>query len=171
MGADPPPRTVKNLTIWEWVAFPFSSGTSQSRNQTRVSCIAGRVFTNWAMREALCIKYSPASWVLLYPRFCIWGVNQPQMLSMHACMLSCSVVSDFLRPCELYTTKLLHPWNFPDKNTGAGCYFFLLAIFPTQGLNPCLLHLLQYCSIYCWELNLPVTRPMQLQPTLFKGQL
>ena len=27
--------------ILEWVAFPFSSGPSQSRNQTGVSCIAG----------------------------------------------------------------------------------------------------------------------------------
>ena len=38
--------------ILEWVAFPFSSGSSRSRNQTRVSCIAGGFFTNWAIREA-----------------------------------------------------------------------------------------------------------------------
>ena len=38
--------------ILEWVAYPFSSGSSQHRNQTEVSCIAGRFFTNWAMREA-----------------------------------------------------------------------------------------------------------------------
>ena len=30
----------------EWVAYPFSSGSSQSRNQTGVSCIAGGFFTN-----------------------------------------------------------------------------------------------------------------------------
>ena len=35
------------------VAYPFSSGSSQPRNQTRVSCTAGRCFTNWAIREAL----------------------------------------------------------------------------------------------------------------------
>ena len=29
------------------------SGSSQPRNQTRVSCIAGLLFTNWAIREAL----------------------------------------------------------------------------------------------------------------------
>ena len=39
--------------ILEWVAFPFARGSSQSRNQPRVSCIAGRLFTNWAIREAL----------------------------------------------------------------------------------------------------------------------
>ena len=38
--------------IWEWVAYPFSSRSSQPRNQTGISCIAGGFFTNWAMREA-----------------------------------------------------------------------------------------------------------------------
>ena len=31
--------------ILEWVAYPFSSGSSQPRNQTRDSCIAGGFFT------------------------------------------------------------------------------------------------------------------------------
>ena len=30
----------------EWVAFPFSRGSSQSRDQTQVSCIAGRFFSS-----------------------------------------------------------------------------------------------------------------------------
>ena len=38
--------------ILEWVAYLFSSGSSQPRNQTGVSCIAGGFFTNWAIREA-----------------------------------------------------------------------------------------------------------------------
>ena len=41
-----------SLRILEWVAYPFSSGSSQLRNWTGVSCIAGRFFTNWAVREA-----------------------------------------------------------------------------------------------------------------------
>ena len=32
--------------ILEWVAFPISRGSSQSRDQTQVSCIADRVFTS-----------------------------------------------------------------------------------------------------------------------------
>ena len=32
--------------ILEWVAYPFSSISSQHRNWTRVSCIAGRFFTS-----------------------------------------------------------------------------------------------------------------------------
>ena len=34
------------------------------------------------------------------------------------------------------------PWESPGKNTGVGYHFLLLGIFPTQGLNPGLLHLL-----------------------------
>ena len=38
--------------IVEWVAYPFSRGSSRPRNRTGVSCIAGRFFTIWATREA-----------------------------------------------------------------------------------------------------------------------
>ena len=38
--------------ILEWVAIPFSRGSSWPRNWTRVSCIAGRLFTGWATRKA-----------------------------------------------------------------------------------------------------------------------
>ena len=41
-----------NPRILECVAYPFSSGSSLLRNQTGISCIAGRFFTSWAMREA-----------------------------------------------------------------------------------------------------------------------
>ena len=38
--------------ILEWVAFSFSRGSSQPRDWTQVSHIAGGSFTNWAIREA-----------------------------------------------------------------------------------------------------------------------
>ena len=38
--------------ILEWVAYPFSRGSSRPRNQTEVSCTAGGFFTSWAIREA-----------------------------------------------------------------------------------------------------------------------
>ena len=43
---------ILQVRIWEWVAFPFSRGSSQSRDQIQVSCIAGSFFTSWATREA-----------------------------------------------------------------------------------------------------------------------
>ena len=38
--------------ILEWVAYPFSRGSSWPRNRTGVSCNSGRFCTNWATREA-----------------------------------------------------------------------------------------------------------------------
>ena len=38
--------------ILEWVAYPFSRGSSQPRSQTGVSCIAGGFFISWATRGA-----------------------------------------------------------------------------------------------------------------------
>ena len=38
--------------ILEWVAFSFSRRSSQPRDWTQVSCIAGGFFTIWATREA-----------------------------------------------------------------------------------------------------------------------
>ena len=38
--------------ILEWVAVPFSRGSSQPRDRTQVSHHAGRFFTIWATREA-----------------------------------------------------------------------------------------------------------------------
>ena len=38
--------------LLEWIAIAFSKGSSQTRDQTQVSGIAGRFFTIWAIREA-----------------------------------------------------------------------------------------------------------------------
>ena len=39
------------VRILEWVAVPFSRGSSQPEDQSWVSCIAGRFFTIWDTRE------------------------------------------------------------------------------------------------------------------------
>ena len=52
---DPMDYTVHGVLqaiLLEWVAFPFSRGSSQPRDGTQVSCITGRFFTSWATREA-----------------------------------------------------------------------------------------------------------------------
>jgi len=48
-----PPGSSEQARILQWVAIPFSKGSSQPRDQTQVSHIAGRFFTMWATREAL----------------------------------------------------------------------------------------------------------------------
>ena len=69
--------------ILEWVAFPFSRGSSQPRDQTQDSHIAGRFFSSWATREAiwchinntkLLIKWSPLNCKLLLGNFAL-GLN------------------------------------------------------------------------------------------------
>ena len=57
--------------------------------------------------------------------------------------MSTSVVS----MCVLsgsWCSRLLCPRICPSKNTGVGCHFLLQGIFPTRGLNSCLLNLLHW---------------------------
>ena len=42
--------------ILEWIAYPFSRLSSQPRNQTLVSCIAGGFFANCAIKEASFVR-------------------------------------------------------------------------------------------------------------------
>ena len=57
---------------------------------------------------------------------------------VHVCaVLSCSVVSDSLRPHGLLGSC---PWNCTGKNPGVGCHFLFQGTVLTQGLNLCLLY-------------------------------
>ena len=66
--------------------------------------------------------------------------DNSKMLVRSAGSVSCSVVSDSLQPHGLQHARLLCPWDFPGKNIGVGCHFFLQGVFLTQGSNSCLLH-------------------------------
>ena len=56
--------------IPEWVAYPFSSRSSRPRNWTGVSCIAGKFFTEWAIKEALIyLKFIKENSTTLYVLF------------------------------------------------------------------------------------------------------
>ena len=46
--------------ILEWVGRLSFTGSSQSRDQTQFSSIAGRFFTSWATREAQAVLWRPA---------------------------------------------------------------------------------------------------------------
>ena len=62
---------------------------------------------------------------LLYANIYLSSLNQK---------CACSVAQSCSTLCNPMD-RLLCPWNFPDKNTGASCHFLLQGIFPTQGLN------------------------------------
>ena len=55
VDCSPPGSSVLGILqarILEWIAMPSSKGSSQPRDQTQVSRIAGRFFTDWATKEA-----------------------------------------------------------------------------------------------------------------------
>ena len=65
----------------------------------------------------------------------IWFIRSVLLL-----LFSRSVVFDSLQPHGLEPVRLLCLWDSPGKNTEVCCRFLLQRIFPTQGLNLCLLH-------------------------------
>ena len=42
---------ISQASILEWIAVSFSRGSSRAWDWTRISCIAGEFFTDWATRE------------------------------------------------------------------------------------------------------------------------
>ena len=60
----------------------------------------------------------------------LWCIHENFEITLRVCE-SCSVVSNSLRPHELYS-----PWNSPGQNTGVGSLSLLQGIFPTQRSNP-----------------------------------
>ena len=54
VDCSPPGSSIRGILqarILQWVAMPVSRGSSQSRDRTQVSHIAGGFFTNWATRK------------------------------------------------------------------------------------------------------------------------
>ena len=84
MDCSPPGSSVHEILqarIMEWVAISFSRGSSQPRHRTRVSCIAGRLFTIWVTREeSLNIKIKILS-----------EVSQTQKDKYHMMSLLCGI--------------------------------------------------------------------------------
>ena len=54
----------------EWVTIPFSRGSFWPRDQTQVSCIAGRFFIVWATREDIKYNVQFSSVAQLCPTLC-----------------------------------------------------------------------------------------------------
>ena len=61
-GQAPLSMGILQARIPEWIAIPSCRGSSQPRDQTQVSCIAGRFFTIWATREATIRPSQDKNW-------------------------------------------------------------------------------------------------------------
>ena len=75
----------------------------------------------------------------------IYGVAQSRtrlkwLSSSSCCCWVAKSCLTLLQPHGLQPTRLLHPWDFPGKNTGVGCHFLLQVIFKAQESNPGLLY-------------------------------
>ena len=96
---------IHQARILELVAFPFSMGSSQPRDRSQGSCIAGGFFTSWATREA-------RQWWSHYLKIilCLSGCKTPSpnysgdLLSLHHTLLKKKKKRKKQR-CELF---LLH---------------------------------------------------------------
>ena len=117
--------------ILEWVAISFSGGSSQPRNQTWVSGIAGILFTNLAMREAPTRKPESAQ-----------KIEDTRNVCVHA--QSCSTLCD---PMDYSLPSSSVHGIYPGKDIGVFCHFLLQGIMLTQGSNSHLLYLLHYRQI------------------------
>ena len=62
----------------EWVADPLSSTSSWPRYWTKVSCTAGRFFTNWAIREA---STSPPNDCLYFLAICMLAMKMKVLVA------------------------------------------------------------------------------------------
>ena len=109
MDCSPPGFSVHGILqarILEGVAISFSRGSSQPRNWTQFSCIAGRWFTNWAMREAPSPSLEPNYFSTSIRQRLIQHPSFPgSTLLIYCCVLSQSVQS--LSHVQLFAT----PWT------------------------------------------------------------
>ena len=122
---------VLQARILEWVAVPFSGGSSQPRDGTQVSRIAGGFFTSWATREAQYLVFNPRiamQGVLDKHRQNEWSDVPGSLLcsvhcSEHGHAVSCPQVGISSFPCVFLFISLTYqkPWylhwvsfqNFP----------------------------------------------------------
>ena len=117
--------------ILEWVAFPFSRESSQPRNRTQVSRIAGRFFTSWATREALGIGRK-SKYMFLSVNYHVSGSSWP-----HGKLNSWNVAGPHW---DVKYTQIVKTW-YDRKNVNNS------AVFVDAGWNGNILGML---SNICW---------------------
>ena len=113
----------------EWVSISFSRGPSRPRNQTLVSCIAGRFFTNWARSapSSPCpilktgIPLASCRW---REQGRPWGGRQTGEVSLHTPALSFAVptwVGKNLWRRAWQPIPVFLPGEFCGQNSLVGC--------------------------------------------------
>ena len=106
MDCSPPGSSVRGIQqagIQEWIATPFSRGSSWPRDWTWVSCIAGGFFTVWAPRGAFLLEGSLLSYVVM-----VSAIGQDESaICIHISPPSCL----FLPPTKGKSTETQWQWG------------------------------------------------------------
>ena len=97
--------------ILECVAHPFSRGSSQPRNRSRVCCIAGGFFTNWAIREAFPPRLSHYRLLTVY----FLELNKLNILNTHPFQIFSLWVELTLEQHGFELCWSTYAWIFPHK--------------------------------------------------------
>ena len=96
--------------ILEWVAYPFSGGSSQPRNRTGSPALEADSLPSEPPEKPL---FNPSN-LEKSPFARLAG------LCRITCVLSHSVISDSLQPHGLWPTRLLCPWGFSRQEHSSG---------------------------------------------------
>ena len=158
MDCSPPDFSAHGIlqaSILECIAIPFSRESSQPRNQTPVSCIAGGFFTIWAPREPLSypsdclflvlllLDLALNLWTSLFPiinlNIIIWLLTLPLFFSnlsyfwrnnMHSIVVS-QIVTDIIL---FEMTRCASTWyrnmryNYPSLSKSVDSYVEIMMI-------------------------------------------
>ena len=113
MDCNPPGSSVHGISqarILEWVAISLSRGSSQPRDQTQVSYVAGRFFTIWAIWEAHC-GLTQLSY--LWKTVASWSL-EPFFVGIYFCAGHCALllIPIVLLNLDCVLLFLLYRWNW-----------------------------------------------------------
>ena len=135
-ACSPPPQSVKALALW----LPVGGAWPLDR------CPPPPLIPTLSYQHP---KESKLSFPPTWPLYWLLSREQPDPTFGHITLM-CVCVCQPLRHVPLFAiswivaTRLICPWNSPDKNTGVGSHSLLQGIFQTQGSNPHLFHLLYW---------------------------
>ena len=124
-----------------WVLITcLTSGTSPLTS-------AGRSLRSRRLRDtpprACCTPARTPPMALWVAGFLLFAPADSQGEQLKVCAKSLQSCLTFCDPMDC-SPPGSSPWDSPGKNTGVGCRALLQGIFPAQGSNPLLLHLLNW---------------------------
>ena len=114
---------ILQVRIIEWVDFPYSRGSYQSRDQAQASHIEGGFFTSWATREA---KECLSGWLILSP---------PKLPCPEIELMSTALQAESF-PSELFRKS----WDGPKVEVRGPCFPKVVLVYiliSVDVLPPC----------------------------------